>query len=58
MRTSQAQPLPKRVAPALLNCSLKVAKPPNAPLIASAIAPVGSPPPFGLMISQNIVWLA
>ena len=32
-------------------------KSPNVSRIASAIAPVGSPPPCGFMICQNIVWL-
>ena len=53
--TSQTQPLPKRPAPPLFICSLNVSKLPNAPLIASAIAPVGAPPLPGPMICQNIV---
>src|SRR5437763_879461 len=51
-RHSQAQPLPKRFTPASLNCVLKVSKSPNACLMASAMAPLGSPPPFGPMFWQ------
>ncbi len=54
--TSQTQPLPKRVAPPLFICSLNTSNEPNAPRMASAMKPVGSPPLPGAMISQNIVW--
>src|SRR4051794_39158435 len=56
--TSHAQPLPNRVVAALANCSLKLSKPPNVPLIRSAILPVGAPPPFGDIRGQNSEWLA
>ena len=55
---THAQPLPKRPIAAFLNSSFSESKPPNETLIASAIAPLGAPPPFGPMISQNIVWFA
>ena len=55
---SQAQPLPKRPTPAFFISSLNLSKPPNDELIASAIAPVGAPPPPGPMICQNIEWFA
>ena len=45
--TNQAQPEPKVVTAHLVNSSLNFAKEPNVVLIASANAPVGSPPPFG-----------
>ena len=38
---AQAQPLPKRVIPALANFSLKASKEPNAASIAAASAPLG-----------------
>src|SRR5712692_7607077 len=54
---SQAQPDPKRVAPAALNFSLKASKLPNVLLMAAARLPVGGPPALGPMISQNMGWL-
>ena len=53
---SQAQPLPKRVTPALVNCSLNPSKLPNVDLIASPRAPVGAPPALGAIHFQNAVW--
>ncbi len=35
---------------------MNASKSPNVLPIASAIAPVGAPPPVGLMIRQNSVW--
>src|ERR1035437_8993281 len=55
-RMTQAQPDPNRPTPAAANFVLKSAKEPNADLIASASAPVGSPPPPFFMIFQNIEW--
>ena len=50
--TSQAQPLPNWVAPAVLNCSTKASKLPKSALIFSARAPLGWPPPPGFMHCQ------
>ena len=50
---SHAQPEPKRLTPAFLNSSLNESKEPNFSSIASARAPLGSPPPSGLMICQK-----
>ena len=58
--TSQAQPEPNRVIAAFDSCSLNFAKSPTVFLIASARAPLGSPPPpfpAGAMIVQNSEWL-
>ena len=44
-------------SPVSFSFALKSAKEPNALLIASASAPSGSPPPSGLMLSQNSEWL-
>src|SRR5687768_14812513 len=55
---SQAQPLPKRVAPALAKSSLNLSKPPSSLEMALASAPVGCPPAFGPIVSQNKEWLA
>jgi 1,4-alpha-glucan branching enzyme len=55
--TSQAQPEPKRVAPALANSSLNLSKPPNVALIASASLPFGAPPLPGPRIVQKNEWL-
>lgn len=55
--TSQAQPLPKRVVAALLNCSWKEWNPPKASSIALASLPWGVPPPFGERMVQKKVWL-
>src|SRR3977135_499132 len=52
----QAQPEPTRPTPACANFALKSANEPNADLMASASAPVGSPPPPFFMIFQNIEW--
>ena len=46
------------MTPLSSNLAWKSAKEPKAALIASASSPVGSPPPSGLMFSQNSVWLA
>ena len=56
--TSQAQPEPKRVAPAFANASLKASKPPSSASIAAPRSPTGAPPPFGLSIFQKKAWLA
>ena len=53
-QTSQLQPLPKRVTPFCTIVCLRSAKLPNAEPIASASAPLGSPPPFGPMFSQKM----
>jgi hypothetical protein len=42
--------------PAAWNCSLNVAKLPKALVMASASAPVGSPPAFGAISVQNSEW--
>src|SRR6185437_15966292 len=54
--TSHAQPDPKRDPAAAANCSLSLAKLPNAEVIALPTAPLGSPPLPGPMICQNIEW--
>src|SRR3954452_19472960 len=51
--TSQVQPLPKRATPASLTCFLRSSRLPKVSLISSARAPLGSPPPAGLMVSQE-----
>src|SRR5699024_11190368 len=56
--TNQAQPEPKRVAPAFWNSSLNLSKLPNLLSIASASEPVGAPPPFGQSNVQNNEWFA
>ena len=56
--TNQAQPEPKRVAPAFANSSLNASKLPNFASIAVASSPTGCPPPFGDRIVQKNVWLA
>ncbi len=53
---SQAQPEPKRLAPASLIFALKSAKLPNAELMALPSSPPGSPPPPFFMIFQNMEW--
>jgi hypothetical protein len=50
--TNQVQLEPKLLTALSLNLAWNSAKDPNAALIASAIAPVGSPPPFGLRLFQ------
>ena len=48
----KSKPLEER-----FEASLKLSKEPKASLIASATAPVASPPPFGDITSQNKQWL-
>jgi hypothetical protein len=55
--TSHDQPEPNWLTPVSLNLALKSSNEPNADEIASASGPSGSPPPFGLMLSQNSEWL-
>src|SRR5262245_12093885 len=50
------KPLPHRPAPALAHCSLNASKPPNDPVMASPILPVGAPPAFGPIHFQNMLW--
>src|SRR3712207_4762716 len=56
---NHAQPEPKSApgAAAAAHCSLNASNEPNEEFMAFASSPVGSPPPLGLMISQNIAWL-
>src|SRR3954468_16263759 len=54
--TSHTHPDPNRPAAAAANCSLNFAKSPNPVLIPSASLPLGSPPDFGAISSQNIEW--
>jgi len=54
---SHAHPEPKRVAAAASKASLNASKEPYASVIAFATAPVGSPPPLGLKMVQNSLWL-
>lgn len=54
---SQAQPLPKRVRAALVNSAWKFSKLWKVESMAAASSPVGVPPAFGVMMSQNKVWL-
>jgi hypothetical protein len=54
---NQAQPEPNLVPAALEKSSLNFSKEVKFLLIASAIDPLGIPPPFGLIIFQNIQWL-
>jgi len=53
---SQPQPEPNCFAVVSLNCFLKSSKLPKSFLICSPMAPVGSPPPLGFMIVQNMEW--
>src|SRR6202012_1837325 len=55
-KTSQPHPDPNCLAVVSLNNFLKSAKLPKSFLIWSPILPVGSPPPPGFMIIQNIEW--
>ena len=55
--TSHAQPEPNWPTPVSLSLVLKSSNEPNAELIASPSAPDGSPPPSGLIDSQNSEWL-
>ncbi len=41
----------------LIELRLETLKSPNVFEMASAICPLGSPPPFGFIICQNMVWL-
>src|SRR5271155_3916130 len=54
---SHTHPEPKRLRPASLKALVKSSKVPKLELMASAMAPVGLPPPFGFMLAQNHVWL-
>jgi hypothetical protein len=54
--TSQAHPEPNWPTPAASNCSLKASNEPKASSIAPARSPEGSPPPSGLIDSQNSEW--
>ena len=53
-RTSQAQPEPKRVAPALAKAALKESNPPSSDFIACASAPCGFPPASDDKIVQKM----
>ncbi len=55
--TSQAQPEPNWPTPAALTFAWKSANPPNVDAIASASAPLGSPPPEPERLSQKSEWL-
>src|SRR5215208_5431883 len=57
--TSHVQPEPKTDPGADMadHCSCMFSKDPKLESMEDARSPVGSPPPLGLMISQNIVWL-
>src|SRR5258708_6180391 len=57
LTVSQAQPEPKRVAPALAKSSLNLAKPPSSASIAAASLPLGAPPLPGPMMVQKKEWL-
>jgi len=50
--TSQVQPEPKLPAADLLKASLKASTLPHLALMASARAPLGSPPPLGERLFQ------
>jgi len=50
---NQAQPLPNRVVPAVLNFSWNASKEPNVELIASANFPEGLPPALAERIFQK-----
>ena len=52
-----ANPDPNRFAAALEKAVLNSSKEPKAALMASASSPVGRPPPFGDITSQNKQWL-
>ena len=47
----------KTIEEILANVSLNLSKPPNCEFIASIRSPVGMPPAFGAIISQNKLWL-
>ena len=57
LKRSQAQPEPKRVAPALAKSSLNLAKPPSWASIAAASVPLGAPPLPGPILVQKNEWL-
>jgi hypothetical protein len=48
---------PNWLTPVSFTLALKSSKEPNALLMASASSPSGSPPPSGLIHSQNSEWL-
>ena len=50
---SHVQPEPNRFTPASFTCDFSSSRLPNVDSIAAPSDPDGSPPPFGLMISQN-----
>src|SRR5436190_567700 len=54
--SNHAQPLPKRVIPAVENFSLNASNDPNAAVIASPRSPEGVPPAFGARLSQKKLW--
>jgi hypothetical protein len=53
-----AQPEPNCPVAAALNWSLNWSKLPKVLLMASLRSPLGVPPPFGPITSQNKLWLA
>ena len=54
--TSQVQPEPKLPTADAWKAFLKSSKEPHLALMASASAPVASPPPLGFMLLQKKVW--
>src|SRR5690606_35710755 len=54
--TSQVQAEPKLPTAEAANAFLKSSKEPDSALMASASAPLGSPPPLGFMLCQKQVW--
>ena len=54
--TSQVQPEPKLPTAEVWKAFLNSSNEPHLALIASASAPVGAPPPFGVMQFQKKVW--
>ncbi len=54
--TSQVQAEPKLPTAEAWKAFLKSSKEPHLALIASASAPLGSPPPLGFMLFQKKVW--
>src|SRR6266508_1943181 len=55
--TNHTHPEPKRLTPASSNFLRKSSIDPNADSMALADSPLGSPPPSGLIHSQNREWL-